>query len=1081
MQNRGAITTFAVLLGLACLFYLSFTWVTRGVEKDAAAFADTYIANPIVKKAAADSAKGDASKERAFLDDVKNTKIDYYLDSMKTVTVYDILITKYTYDDCKQKEINLGLDLRGGMNVTLEVSVADIIKNLANNNQDPDFNKALAQTQKNLGVNNNKPFVALFAETYKQIAPNGRLAPLFQTIENKGKVEYNDNNDKVIAFLNDRVEEAVNNSETTFRSRIDRFGVSQPNIQKLEASGRILIELPGVKDKDRVRKLLQGTANLEFWETYENAELGQYWPDVNKKVKALLNPDLAKADSLKADTLGAALKADSLKKVANKKLTPAEIAKEKEAALAKAKADSTNKAKESLAQKLKDGGKSATDTAKNKTAANDTAAARYKENNPLYSLAGPLVPNLYQEKDGYRYVPGSVVGRALTKDTAKINAWLNNPKVRSVFPSKVRFMWDAKPAKGGEVIVLYAIKITDRNGKAAMYGDIIDGARKDFQQQTGEIAISMTMKGDAAQKWAKLTKANSPKDSKSRGRCIAIVMDNAVYSAPTVNGEIPNGSSQITGSFDNREADALVAILGAGKLPAPARIVEETVVGASLGQESISNGLLSFVIAFIVILLFMAMYYNKAGWVANLALLINLFFIMGILTSLGATLTLPGIAGIVLTIGLSVDANILIFERIREELALGKSTSQAIKEGFKHAMPTIIDSNVTLLILGIILYVFGNGPVQGFATTLCIGILSSLFAAVILSRVVFDFMINRKQEISFDNSMTRNAFKNLHFDFVGRRKIYYSISTAIIVLGVIFYFKNGGFNLGVDFKGGRTYMVSFEKAMNTEDVKKSLAASFGGETPEVKTAGSASKLKITTSYRIKENDANVDKEMEQGLEKGLTPLNAKFDIVSSQKVGPTIATDILYNAYGAILFSCVVMFFYIVVRFKKWQYGMGAVVALFHDVLIVLSFYTILDKILPFSLEIGQDFIAAILTVMGYTMTETVVVFDRIRERLADSGKTDAHGEERNKLINFALNSTLSRTILTSLTVFFVLLVIFIFGGDAIRGFIFALLIGRVIGTYSSLCISTPIVVDLDRNDATKNIDRNMAPKAVKA
>jgi len=589
------------------------------------------------------------------------------------------------------------------------------------------------------------------------------------------------------------------------------------------------------------------------------------------------------------------------------------------------------------------------------------------------------------------------------------------------------------------------------------------------------------MKGDAAQKWAKLTKANSPKDSKSRGRCIAIVMDNAVYSAPTVNGEIPNGSSQITGNFDNREADALVAILGAGKLPAPARIVEETVVGATLGQESISNGLLSFVIAFIVILLFMAMYYNKAGWVANLALLINLFFIMGILTSLGATLTLPGIAGIVLTIGLSVDANILIFERIREELSLGKSTSQAIKEGFKHAMPTIIDSNVTLLILGIILYVFGNGPVQGFATTLCIGILSSLFAAVILSRVVFDWMINRKQEITFDNNMTRNAFKNLHFDFVGRRKIYYSISTAVIVLGVVFYFKNGGFNLGVDFKGGRTYMVGFEKAMNTEDVKKALAVSFGGETPEVKTAGSTSKLKITTSYRIKENDVNVDQEMEKSLETGLTPLNTQFKVLSSQKVGPTIATDILYNAYGAILFSCVVMFFYIVVRFQKWQYGMGAVVALFHDVLIVLSFYTILDKVLPFSLEIGQDFIAAILTVMGYTMTETVVVFDRIRERLADSGKTDAHGEERNKLINFALNSTLSRTILTSLTVFFVLLVIFIFGGDAIRGFIFALLIGRVIGTYSSLCISTPIVVDLDRNEDNKELNRNAAPKAVKA
>jgi len=1061
MQNRGAITTFAVLLGLACIFYLSFTWVTRGVEKDAAAFADNYITNAVIQKAAADYAKGDASKERSFLDDAKNAKADYYLDSMKTVTVYNIVIAKYTYDECKQKEINLGLDLRGGMNVTLEISQADILKNLANNNPDPAFNKAIAETQKNLGVNNNKPFVTLFAETYKKIAPDGKLAPLFQTIENKGKIDYNDNNDKVIAFLNERVEEAVNNSETTFRSRIDRFGVSQPNIQKLEASGRILIELPGVKDKDRVRKLLQGTANLEFWETYENAELGQYWPEANKKVKALLNPSLAKADSLKADTLGATAKADLLKKVATKKLTPAEIAKAKTDSIAKIKTDSTSKAKESLAQKLKADTKA--DTSKNK-ASNDTAVAKYRENNPLYSMAGPLVPNISQ--DGKYFGLGSVVGYARTKDTAQINSWLNNPKVRSVFPSKVRFMWDAKPGKGGEVITLYAIKTTDRNGKAAMYGDIIDEARKDFQQQTGEIAISMTMKGDAAQKWAKLTKANSPKDSKSRGRCIAIVMDNAVYSAPTVNGEIPNGSSQITGNFDNREADALVAILGAGKLPAPARIVEETVVGATLGQESISNGLMSFVIAFIVILLFMAMYYNKAGWVANLALLINLFFIMGILTSLGATLTLPGIAGIVLTIGLSVDANILIFERIREELSLGKSTAQAIKEGFKHAMPTIIDSNVTLLILGVILYVFGNGPVQGFATTLCIGILSSLFAAVILSRVVFDWMIDKKQTITFDNNMTRNAFKNLHFDFVGRRKIYYSISTAIIVLGVVFYFKNGGFNLGVDFKGGRTYTVGFDKAMNTEDVKKALAVSFGGEAPEVKTSGSTSKLKITTSYRIKENDVNVDDEIKQGLEKGLAPLSAKFDILSSQKVGPTIATDILYSAYGAILFSCVVMFIYIIVRFKKWTYGMGAVVALFHDVLIVLSFYTILDKVLPFSLEIGQDFIAAILTVMGYTMTETVVVFDRIRERLADSGKTDVHGEERNKLINFALNSTLSRTILTSLTVFFVLLVIFIFGGDAIRGFIFALLIGRVIGTYSSLCISTPIVVDLDRSKA---------------
>lgn len=1059
MQNKGAITTFAVLLGLACIFYLSFTWVTRGIEKDALAYAEAYIQSPFVAKAAADSAKGDATKQQQILDDIKNKKVDSYLDSMKALPAYDILVTKYTYDECKQKEINLGLDLRGGMNVTLEVSVAEIIKNLANNNPDPDFNKAIAETQKNLGVANNKNFVTLFAETYKKIAPGGRLAPIFQTIENKGKVDYNDNNEKVLAFIAERVDDAVSNSEKTFRSRIDRFGVAQPNIQKLEASGRILIELPGVKDKERVRKLLQGTANLEFWETYENGELGQYWPEANKRVKALLNPELAKADSAsKADSANVA-KVDTAK--AGKKLTATEIKKAKEDSIAAAKKDTASK---SLADKLKAKDQPATasnDTSKG--AKQDTSLANYKLNNPLYSMAGPLVPNISQ--DGKYYGLGSTVGYALIKDTAKVNAWLNNPKVRSVFPSKVRFMWEAKPQKGSNALSLHAIKVTDRSGKAAMYGDIIDEARKDFQQQTGEIAISMTMKGDAAQKWRQLTKANAPKDSKGRGRCVAIVMDNLVFSSPTVNGEIPTGNSQITGNFDNREADALVAILSAGKLPAPARIVEETIVGATLGAESISNGLLSFVIAFVVILLFMAMYYNKAGWVANVALLINLFFIMGILTSLGATLTLPGIAGIVLTIGLSVDANILIFERIREELALGKSMAVAIKEGFKHAMSSIIDSNVTLLILGLILYVFGNGPVQGFATTLCIGILSSLFAAVVLSRVLFDTMLHRKMNISFDNAMTRNAFKNLHFDFVKRRKLYYTISSIIIVLGVVFYFKNGGFNLGVDFKGGRSYVYGFDKAMNTEDVKKALAVNFGGEAPEVKTAGSASKLKITTSYRINENNENVDKEVEQSLEKGLSGMGSEFKMLSSQKVGPTIATDIIYSAYGAVLFSCLLMFMYIVVRFKKWQYGLGAVVALFHDVLIVLSCYTILNHMLPFSLEIGQDFIAAILTVMGYTMTETVVVFDRIREKLAESGKSDAHGEERNKLINFALNSTLSRTILTSLTVFFVLLVIFIFGGDAIRGFIFALLIGRVIGTYSSLCISTPIVVDLDRKN----------------
>jgi SecD/SecF fusion protein len=491
----------------------------------------------------------------------------------------------------------------------------------------------------------------------------------------------------------------------------------------------------------------------------------------------------------------------------------------------------------------------------------------------------------------------------------------------------------------------------------------------------------------------------------------------------------------------------LAAILSAGKLPAPAHIVEEAIVGPTLGQESIDSGLMSFVIALGVILVFMAAYYSKSGLVANVALVLNMFFVMGVLTSLGAVLTLPGIAGIVLTIGLAVDANILIFERVREELALGKGTSIAIKEGFKHAMSSIIDSNVTLLLLGIILYAFGSGPVQGFATTLCVGIIASLFSAILITRVIFEWMLERKMEIPFDTNATRNAFKNLHFDFVGKRKIYYAISTIVIVAGIAMYFKHGGLNLGVDFKGGRTYQVRFDKDINTEDVKKSLIKPFEGSA-EAKTLGSASQVKITTTYKVTDNSATADADAEEALNKGLSTLNTPYKVVSQQKVGPTIATDIVYGAYGAILFSCIMMFIYIVIRFRKWQYGLGSVVALFHDVLVVLSCYTIFDGIVPFSLEIGQDFIAAILTVMGYTMTETVVVFDRIRERLSDSGKADVFGEERNKLINYALNSTLSRTILTSLTVFFVLLVIFIFGGDSIRGFIFALLIGRIIVVY---------------------------------
>ena len=1032
MQNKGAIKVFALLLTLACIFYLSFTWVTRSVETEAVEYAEGIVDGLKYKNLAKDIAKGNTSKEQSILDSIKGRIADRYLDSMKKEVVYNLFIAEYTYEECKKNELNLGLDLRGGMNVTLEVSVIDIVRGLSNGSTDVMFNKSLDETQKNLGVINNDDFITLFAKTYKKNAPNAKLGPIFQTVENKNEISYNSTNEEVIAYIRTKVNESIGNAEKTFRSRIDRFGVTQPNIQKLEASGRILVELPGVKDKQRVRELLQGTANLEFWETYENGEIAQLMDKANFAIRQIMSPEtiVAVRDTTVKDstTVNVKLKTDSL---------PSKDS----AAQAAAKTPSINP--------------------------QDTALKNFLKRMPLYSNYSPLRPLIEYDEKGQpkKYADGPAVGRSYTKDdTAKVNQYLGILRTKNIFPSKVKFMWSSKAIEqkdeNGKVVTtyyeLYVIKQTDAKGKAALGGDIITKANKDYDQRSGGVPlISMSMNSDAAEKWKKITGAN-------KGKCIAIVMDNMVFSSPRVNQEISGGSSQITGNFTDSEADALAAILSAGKLPAPARIVEENIVGPTLGQEAIDSGLMSFAIALLVILLFMAAYYNRSGLVANVALVFNMFFVMGVLTSLGAVLTLPGIAGIVLTIGLAVDANILIFERVREELALGKGTPIAIKEGFKHAMSSIIDSNVTLLLLGIILYAFGSGPVQGFATTLCVGIIASLFSAILITRVIFEWMLERKMEIPFDTKATRNAFKNISIDFVGKRKIYYALSTVVIIAGVVMYFKHGGLNLGVDFKGGRTYQVRFEKDMNTEDIKKSLAVPFEGA-PEVKTLGSANQAKITTTYKVSDNSATADSDAEAALNKGLSTLKANYEVMSQQKVGPTIATDIVYGAYGAILFSCLMMFVYIVIRFRKWQYGLGSVVALFHDVLIVLSCYTIFDGIVPFSLEIGQDFIAAILTVMGYTMTETVVVFDRIRERLADSGKADVFGEERNKLINYALNSTLSRTILTSLTVFFVLLVIFIFGGDSIRGFIFALLIGRIIGTYSSLCISTPIVVDFDK------------------
>lgn len=979
MQGKGFIKFMAILLGIVCVYSLSFNFVTSKVEKDAKAYA-----------------KGDVEKEKA------------YLDSMATVPVYPLF--GFNYQFCKNKEINLGLDLKGGMNVTMEISLGELVKSLAGNTDDPNFNKALATAQQQLNAGG-KDFISLFVTEYEKLEPNKQLADFFSNQDNAKLLKPNASNSEVKSFLSKEATSAIDRSFIIIRSRIDGFGVVSPNMQKQEGTNRILIEMPGVQDKERVHKLLQGSAELQFWQVYQNEEVYPVLENINKTLAATLK-----------DTTTVAAAKDTTK-------TGSKLA-----GLAK-----TKDAKDSTSLKNQELSKS----------------------NPLFAVLN--IPT-YQGENGQPSLrPGPVVGWVAQKDTAKVNAFFKRPEIASIIPQTYKFMWSVKPADLGaqttsKIFELYAIKVTSLDGKPDLGGEAISDARHDFDQH-GKPEVTMYMTGDGAAKWKKIT-AEASADANNK-KAIAIVLDNTVYSAPTVQNEIPNGISSITGNFTQNDTQDLANILKAGKLPAPARIVGEFVVGPSLGEAAIHNGLLSFVLAFVVILIFMALYYNKAGWVANLALVINLFFIMGILVSLGAVLTLPGIAGIVLVIGLSVDANILIFERVREELTLGKSTPVAIKEGFKHAMSSIIDSNVTVLVLGVILYVFGSGPVQGFATTLCIGILSSLFCAVLISRLVFDTLLDKKVDITFGNKFTIHAFKNIAFNFVGHRKLYYTISTVIIVLGFVFYFKNGGLNLGIDFKGGRTYIVHFDKGMHTEDVKAKLADVFTESETIVKTAGADNELKITTTYHITDSDIQADKVVENALKAGLNKTGVNYSIVSNEKVGPIIASDILYSAYGAILFSCLVMFIYIVVRFKKLNYGLGAVIALFHDVLLVLSFYTILDGVMPFSLEIGQDFIAAILTVMGYTMTETVVVFDRIREKLAEQGKEDLHGKERETLINFALNSTLSRTILTSLTVFFVLLVIFIFGGASIRGFIFALLIGRIIGTYSSLCISTPIVLDL--------------------
>ena len=1008
MQNKGVIKLLAVVLAVLSLYQLSFSFVTKRVEKKAAEYANS--AESV--KMAEILAKGNQNAYDYYLDSIQAARETYYLDSMSTVKVYPII--GQTYRQAKEMEINLGLDLKGGMNVMLEVSVPDIINVLSGHSTDPVFVEAMRIANEQ-HLNSQRDYVDLFGDAFQQLDPNAKLAPIFLfEFKDKG-ITVNSTNQEVLDVIKEETNSAIDRSYQILRTRIDRFGVAQPNIQKLENSGRILVELPGIKDPKRVRKLLQGTAQLEFWETYNFSELYTYFDEANARLaeinKALEGTTEEKEEEANNEDEPALLANDSLK-------------------------------------------------------AQEEALEEMRSNFPIYNY---LTPSYYQNEVGQTFPAQTArVGMALVKDTANINRMLK--QVMNVFPRNVRFAWCVKPnvdaTTGTEYIDLVALK-TSRDNKAALGGEVIVDARQDYDQN-GRVEVTIQMNSEGAKAWKRLTGENI-------GKQVAIVLDNYVYSYPVVNDEIPSGRSSISGGdMTVEEAQDLANILKAGKLPAPARILEENVVGPSLGQEAINSGLWSLIIAFILVLIYMMFFYNKAGIASDLALLVNIFFMFGVLASFGTVLTLPGLAGIVLTLGMAVDSNVIIFERIKEEIRAGKGLRTAIADGYKAAYSAILDGNITTFLTAFVLFEFGTGPVQGFATTLMIGIATSLFTSLFITRLVFEGWLKKDKNISFSNNATRDFLKNTSFDFIGFGK------KAAIIAGVFVVISIGslavrGLNLGIDFKGGRNYVVRFDKDVTVNEVRNALANidEFKSEVPEVKTYGPSRQVKITTAYKINDNHPEVDQEI-QGLIydalKGLYNTEMTYDqfttdsdksnvllgILSSQKVGATVADDVTRKAIIAVVISLVVMFAYIAIRFRRWQYGLSSVVCLAHDTLLVLGMYSLFNNVLPFTMEVNQSFIAAVLTVIGYSINNTVVIFDRVRENVNLFPKKG--WKER---FNSANNSTLLRSINTSGTTIVVLLAIFIFGGETIRGFVFALLVGMLAGTFSSLFIASPLAYKL--------------------
>jgi SecD/SecF fusion protein len=982
MKLKGLVFVFAFLLVTICLYQLSFTLFVRNHEKAMDAKAAAW-----VKKFPKADQVYPSNKEEQLLynDSVSDLQKAYYKHLLDSTKDTKLAFGFTTYGAAKEKELMLGLDLQGGMSVTMEVGLDGLIKSLANYSKDPSFNTALnnAVAKK---ANSRADLISLFREEYARVNPTGKLAPLFATRSN-GKLKFDASDDVVANYLKDQSTIAFNNTYKILRTRIDKFGLASPNINPDAAKGIINIELAGITDKERVRSFLQSTANLQFFEVYtlENKDVQSGITAADKAIEANLAGIKDSTGNAKLDT---------------SKLNP-------------------NK-------------------------------------NPLLRLVQFTQP--YQGKNGTAIFPGEI-GYTLKKDTAKLNAWLALPEVKSKFPSNLVFMYgkvETEDAKAKEVIPIYAIKTLD-NGQAELEGDHVANAAQDFDQN-GKVAIKMNMDKAGTTLWAKMT-------SKNVGKPLAIVLDNIVYSAPNVNEAITTGNSSISGNYTLKTAQDLAEILESGKLPAPAKIVQEQQVGPTLGKASIQGGLMSFGISFIVIFALMLIYFNTGGWVANIALILNLLFTIGILSSLGFTLTAPGIAGLVLTIGMAVDTNVIIFERIKEELTKGKSYQMAVTDGYKRSMSPVLDAHVTTLLTACILAYFGLGPVLGFATTQIIGILLSLFCGILVSRLITDIYTSKNRHFEYFTKVSKSIFKHATFKFIEFRKYAYVLSAIVLVMGIASFFN--GFDQGVEFAGGRSYTVKFNSAVNIESVREDLKKVFG-EAPIIKTVDTKNQINITTSYKIKEQGNNIDQEVEGLLFKGLAKqlpagiTYKEFDTQykqSSQTVLPTISDDLKAGATKATIFALIAICLYIFIRFRDWRYSLGTIFSLLHDVFVTLIVFSFLRKVVPFPLEIDQHFIAAVLTVIGFSMNDTVIVYDRIRE---DSKLMK--GSDNASIINRAINETLSRTVMTSLTVFLVILILFIFGGEVTRGFAFAMLIGIITGTYSSIFVAAPVLVDFAKN-----------------